>query len=99
MKNVYLRKAQQALQLNIFIKYFFILSLSEHRKLITWQFDNRGTDDGEVDFVRKLKQQLTMRYSSLVQHTEPTGMIVMPTRMDRVKVSFLNFLPPTYAVR
>ena len=64
--------------------------LSEHRKWITWQFDNGGATDGEMDFVQKLRQQLINRYSLLVQHTEPNGMIVMPTRMDRVSISSLS---------
>ena len=43
---------------------------SEHRKWITWQFDNGGTDDGNTDHVQELRQQLTNRYSLLVQYTE-----------------------------
>ena len=61
--------------------------ISEHIKWITWQFYNGDSIDGNADFIQELRKQLTTRYSSLVQHTEPTGMIVMPTRMDRVEVS------------
>ena len=42
-----------------------------------------------MDFSQELGQQLTLRYSLLVQHTEPRRMIVIATRMDRVR-HFIN---------
>ena len=34
--------------------------------------------------VNELKKRLLTRYSLMVEFTEPTGMIVIPTRFDRV---------------
>ena len=42
----------------------------------------------ESDDDTSLSHQLSSRYSLLVEHTEDCAVIVKPTRMDRVTVSF-----------
>ena len=70
----------------LFPQVLFHIFSSEPRKWILWQFENRGGTD---DFAQELRYHLKNRYSLLVEHTETTGMIVSPTRMDRVRLKYL----------
>ena len=60
--------------------------VSEHGKWIRWQ----GKGLGNVAY---LIEYLVTRYSLMVKFTEPEGMIVIPTRFDRVTTFYYSYFP------